>query len=100
MTPEQTHNEAVASHVLDVVLHATDKGMAAGSDEFRSLALGRDGVPHRHTELVPGCFRCDLNRDELGIGWDSDCEPPCSGRCCKPPRAVRFAPAPPDDTDW
>lgn len=35
--------------------------------------LGRDtsgGVPHDHTTYVAGCFRCDLNRDELGL--DSD----------------------------
>lgn len=22
------------------------------------------GVPHLHREFVPGCFRCDLSRDE------------------------------------
>ena len=25
------------------------------------------GTPHDHTEFVEGCFRCDLNRGEIGL---------------------------------
>lgn len=47
---------------------------AAGGSENLSILPGgffdgllRDrgsGVPHDHREYVPGCFRCDLSRDE------------------------------------
>lgn len=29
--------------------------------------LTETGTPHDHREYVPGCFRCDLSQDELGV---------------------------------
>ena len=43
-------------------------------DESRSRSQARRlavvGVPHRHREHVPGCFRCELGEDEVEVSLD------------------------------
>lgn len=35
-------------------------------------------TPHLHRSYVAGCYRCDLNRDEVEHPADDDC-PDCEG---------------------
>lgn len=35
------------------------------SDAHATKAVGGEMTPHLHREFVPGCYRCDLSRDEL-----------------------------------
>lgn len=63
--------EGLADHIERLLADAppaTEAQRATLSRLLTGVAESpRGGVPHDHSTYVDGCFRCDLNRDELGV---------------------------------